>query len=153
ILIAYLPTIYGAFSRRESLVNELGVRAGTPPKGWEILTRGQAAGYLMDLDPFWQQWVSWFAELSETHTSLASPALFRSPHSNQSWITASGAVLDAASLRMAVVDIPFTAPGGLCIRSGFLALREIAGYYGFESDPDPRPDDPICVSREEFDEV
>ena len=153
ILIAYLPTIYGAFSRRESLVNELGVRAGTPPKGWEILTRGQAAGYLMDLDPFWQQWVSWFAELGETHTSLGSLAFFRSPRANQSWITASGAVLDAAALRMAVLDIPFTAPGGLCIRSGFLALREIAGYFGFEYNPDPRPDDPICVSREEFDEV
>jgi hypothetical protein len=153
ILIAYLPTIYGAFSRRETLVNELAVRAGTPPKGWEILERGQAAGYLMDLDPFWNQWTSWFAELSETHTSLGSLSFFRSPNANQSWITASGAVLDAASLRMAVVDIPFTAAGGLCIRSGFLALREIAGYFGFEYDANPRPDDPISIARDEFDAV
>ena len=34
VLIAYLPTIYGAFSRREVMVTQLSVRAGTPPTPW-----------------------------------------------------------------------------------------------------------------------
>jgi hypothetical protein len=153
VLIAYLPTIYGAFSRRELMVTELAVRAGTPPKAWEFLQRGQAAGYLNELDPVWERWMFWFAELAETHTSLGALTFFRSPKSNQSWITAAGVVLDSAALRMAVLDLPFTAAGGLCIRSGFLALRDIASYFGYEYDDDPRPDDPICVTREEFDAV
>ena len=37
------------------------------------------------------------------------------------------------------------------LRTGFLALRRIADYFGIAYDPDPRPDDPITVSRREFD--
>ena len=62
-------------------------------------------------------------------------------------------MLDAAALRLAVLNIPFTPAPGLCIRSGFLALREIADFFGFEHDPDPAPDDPISVAREEFMEI
>ena len=41
----------------------------------------------------------------------------------------------------------------LCIRSGYLALREVAGFFGFDYDDSPAPDDPISVPRDEFDEV
>jgi hypothetical protein len=153
LLISYLPTIYSAFSRREAAVTDLAVRAGTPAKPWEMLERAHLAGYLHDLDRVWENWMSWFTELSETHTSLGSLSYFRSPNPGRSWITASGAVLDAAALRLSVLNIPFTPQGGLCIRSGFLALREIAGFFGFEYDPDPAPDDPISITREEFDAV
>ncbi len=39
VLIAYLPTLYSAFSRREQSVNLLAVRAGTPPSALEMLLR------------------------------------------------------------------------------------------------------------------
>ena len=118
-----------------------------------MLERAHLAGYLHEMDRVWESWMTWFTELSETHTSLAVLSFFRSPNPHRSWITASGAVLDAASLRMAVLNIQFTPAGGLCIRSGYLALREIAAFFGFDFDDDPRPDDPISISREEFDEV
>ena len=153
VLIAYLPTIYGAFSRREVMVTQLSVRAGTPATSWGALELAHRAGYLDGLDPVWAEWMQWFSELSETHTSLGSLAFFRSPHPNRSWITAAGAVLDAAALRLAVVNIPFTPEPGLCIRSGFLALREIADFFGFDHDPDPAPDAPISVAHDEFIEV
>ena len=54
---------------------------------------------------------------------------------------------------MAVLNVEFTPDGRLCIRSGYLALREIAASFGFDFDSDPSPDDPISISREEFDEV
>jgi hypothetical protein len=153
VLIAYLPTIYGSFSRREVMVTQLSVRAGTPPSAWRMLELAHRAGYLGNLDPVWNEWMQWFCELSETHTSLGALAFFRSPNSNRSWITAAGTVLDAAALRLAVVNIPFSPEPGLCIRSGFLALREIADFFGFEHDPDPSPGDPISVAREEFMEI
>ena len=39
LLIAYLPTMYSAFSRREEYINLLEVRAGTPPSSVEMLLR------------------------------------------------------------------------------------------------------------------
>jgi hypothetical protein len=39
LMISYLPTICGAFSRREALVGMLEVRAGLPPSPAELLTR------------------------------------------------------------------------------------------------------------------
>jgi hypothetical protein len=153
LVISYLPTIYNAFSRREVAVTDLAVRAGTPAKPWEMLVRAHLAGYLNDMDRVWEQWMSWFTELSETHTSLGVLSFFRSPNPQRSWITAAGAVLDAAALRMSVLNVEFSPAGGLCIRSGYLALREIAVFFGYDPDTDPNPDDPISIAREEFDAV
>ena len=153
MLIAYLPTMYNSFSRREVAVTALAVRASTPPTAWQLLERAHRAGFLLELDATWEMWEAWFQELSETHTSLAILAFFRSPNPHRSWVTASGAVLDAAALRYAVVDVPWTPAPGLCIRSGYLALQEIAEFYGVEFDPDPAPDAPIAIARDEFDQV
>jgi hypothetical protein len=153
LLISYLPTIYGAFSRREVAVTGLAVRAGTPATSWDLLERAHRAGFMDRLDETWEAWEAWFQELSETHTSLAVLTFFRSPNPHRSWVTAGGAILDAASLRYAVVDIPWTPQAGLCIRSGYLAFREISDFYGIAYDPDPRPDGAISITRDEFDQV
>ena len=50
LLIAYLPTIYSAFSRREVLVSQLTVRAGVPPTPAELFIRAHRVGYLDRLD-------------------------------------------------------------------------------------------------------
>ena len=146
----YLPTIYGAFSRREVLVAQLEVRAGNPPSGVQMLVRAQQMERFHLLDDFWVSWQQWFAELEETHTSLGVLSFFRSPVGHRSWVTASGAVLDAASLRLAAVDLPFDPEAGLCVRAGFFALRAIADYYDIPFDPDPHPGDPISITKDEF---
>jgi hypothetical protein len=153
LLIAYLPTIYGAFSRREVLVAQLAVRGSEPPTGANILVRARAMERFELLGDVWVPWQLWFAELEETHTSLGVLSFFRSPRAHRSWVTACGAVLDAASLRLAAVDLPFDPQAGLCVRSGFFALRAVAEYFGIEFDPDPSPDGPISINRSEFDEA
>lgn len=150
ILISYLPTIYGAFSRREIAVTQLAVRAGSPATPTDLLVRAHRAQFMTELDSFWNQWENWFVEVEETHTSLAVLPFFRSPKSDRSWITAAGCVLDSAAIRMSTLNIGFSPQAGLCIRSGFLALRSIADYFEIPYDPDPAADDPISVSREEF---
>jgi len=153
LLIAYLPVMYGAFSRREAAVSELEVRAGTPPSAvylFELFNRLERFDTLGD---FWSQWEDWFAELDETHTSLAPLVFFRSPHADRSWITAAGAVLDAAALAASTIDIPYEPRANLCIRAGYLALRHIADFFRISYDPQPKMDDPISISREEFDEA
>jgi hypothetical protein len=151
LLIAYLPTMYSAFSRREAAVTLLEVRAGNPPSAIEMLKRFRRIHGLDRLTEQWEMWEAWFADVEESHTSLAALVFFRSPRPEHSWITAAGAVLDAASLTLAAVDTPFDPQAALCIRAGYLALRHIAGFFRIAHDPAPKPDAPISIARTEFD--
>jgi len=154
LLIAYLPSIYAAFQRREAAVTLLEVRAGQPPSAVEMIARFHRIHGLDRLSEQWQTWEAWFADVEESHTSLAPLVFLRSPDPRKSWVTAAGAVLDAASLTRALVDIPADAQADLCIRAGFLALRSIASYFGVPYNPDAHfPDDPISIEREEFDQA
>jgi len=153
MLIAYLPTMYAAFSRREAAVALLEVRAGSPPSAIEMIQRFQRLHGLERLGDLWATWEVWFAEVEESHTSLAALVFFRSPQPDRSWITATGAVLDAASLAASTLNIPRDPRADLCIRAGYLALRRIADFFRIPYNPGPRPDEPISVTRQEFDEV
>jgi hypothetical protein len=153
MLISYLPTIYGSFSRREVSVSQLAVRAGTPPSAPEMIIRAHRTGFAERLDPLWRQWELWFVELEETHTSTGILSFFRSPNPHRSWITASGAVLDAAALRLAVLETEWTPDAATCIRAGYLALRSIADLFGIPYDQNPTADDPISITKSEFFEV
>ncbi|MCA9891846.1 MAG: hypothetical protein KC615_02620 [Anaerolineae bacterium] len=154
LFIAYVPTIYSAFSQREKQVAMLEVRAGAPPFGVTMLQRiYRNQGSLQGLTNLWVRWEEWFVEVEENHTSLTILVFFRSPMADRSWVTASGAVLDAAALFDSCVAGPRVLECVLCIRAGFIALRRIADFFSITYDPDPQPDDPISISRDEFDEV
>ncbi len=150
ILIAYLPTIYAAFARREAAVSMLEVRAGSPPSAVEMILRYNRLHGLEGLGQAWGTWEVWLTELEESHTSLAALVFFRSPKPDQSWITAAGAVLDAAALTNSLVDIPHSFNADLTLRAGYLALRSIADFFRIEYNADPKPGDPISISRAEF---
>jgi hypothetical protein len=147
LLIAYLPSMYSAFSRREATVASLATRAGTPPSAVDLIIRAHRIRRLDALDELWVTWQAWFAELEETHTSLAALVFFRSPQPDRSWVTASGAVLDSAALVNSTVDIPWSPQAGLCVRSGYIALRAIGDFFGVPYDPDPAPTDAISIAR------
>jgi len=151
ILIAYLPSAYAVFSRREAMVETLEVRAGSPPSAVEMLQRYWAIGFYDELPALWERWEPWFIELAETHTSFPALAFFRSPEPDHSWVTAGGTILDAASLYLAAVDRPREPRAELMIRAGYIAFRRIATFFRIPYDHDPRPDDPISIARQEFD--
>lgn len=153
LFIAYLPTIYGAFSRREVLVAMLSARAGTPPSAIEFLIRVYRIDELGRLGEVWERWQEWFAEIEETHTSQAALVFFRSPRPERSWVTASGVVMDAAALSNSTIDIPWSPEAALCIRAGYSALRSIADFFSIPYDPDPQQTDPTSIVREEFDDA
>lgn len=153
LLITYMPSIYQVFSRREAVVASLEVRAGSPPSGVEMLQRSWRVDRLETLGPVWERWEDWFLDVQETHTSFPAVAFFRSPLPEHSWVTAAGAVLDGASLLLSAVDRPADPRAAYCIRAGYLALRHVAGFFRIPFDPDPRPDDPISISQEEFDDA
>ncbi|MBI5877850.1 MAG: hypothetical protein HZB53_09380 [Chloroflexi bacterium] len=151
VLISYLPTMYSAFARREAAVTMLEVRAGSPPSAPEMISRYNRIHGLGALNSVWASWEAWFADIEESHTSLAALAFFRSPQPDHSWVTAAGAVLDAAALVNAVVAMPHDPQADLCIRAGYLALRRIADVFLPPHHASPEVDDPISISRQEFD--
>ena len=154
LLMAYLPTMYAAFSRREQAVSMLEVRAGNPPSALEMLLRFNRIHGLDKLGDYWKIWEAWFADIEESHTTLPALVFFRSPRSDNSWITASGVILDTAAITLSAVDIPYEPSGALSIRAGFLALRRIADYFDIPNPQNPiYPQDPISIKREEFDEL
>ncbi|HEY5120255.1 MAG TPA: hypothetical protein VII84_01645, partial [Acidimicrobiales bacterium] len=67
--IAYLPTLYGAFSRREALVAMLESRAGAPAWGPELLARHQLVGILDTLPDLYKDWETWAADVAESHST------------------------------------------------------------------------------------
>ncbi len=153
LLISYLPTIYGSFSRRELLVNLLEVRADSPPSPVVMITRIDRLAGLDVLHDLWERWEQWFAELEETHTSLPVLVFYRSQQNDHSWVNASGAMMDAAAIVRSSVAIPADAQADLMIRAGYIALRRIASLFGITFDPHPSPDAATSVDRGRFDEA
>ncbi|MDP9068407.1 MAG: hypothetical protein M3N53_08710 [Actinomycetota bacterium] len=148
--IAYLPTLYQAFNKRETLVTMLQSRAGAPAWGPEILGRAHMVGIIEELRHLYAEWERWTAEVMESHTTYTVLIWFRSPHPLRSWVLALLAVLDSAALYLAFA--PTSAPGEarLCLRMGFTCLRNIADVLRIPYDPDPFPDDPTELTYEQF---
>ena len=151
LFITYLPSLYGAFQRREAGVAKLEVRAGQPPSGVYLIELANQVTGLDRLNELWTAWEDWFTDVDESHTTFPALVHFRSPHGDHSWVTAAGAVLDGASLFASSVERPRTPEPEFMIRAGYLCLRHIADLLHIPVDHDPKPEDPISVTREEFD--
>ena len=82
--IAYLPTLYSAFNRRETEVALLNARAGVPSWGPELLARthyalGSGMSTIDTLPDLYAQWERWAADVAESHTTYLPLVRFRSP--------------------------------------------------------------------------
>jgi hypothetical protein len=150
LLIAYLPVLYAAFNRRETLVTMLQSRAGAPAWGPEILARHQLVGLNSNLPNFFHEWEKWAADVAESHANYQVLVWFRSPHPYRSWTVGLLAVLDSAALYLALNPTDAPTEARLLLRMGFTGLRDIAGSLKIDFDPDPFPDDPIELTYEEF---
>src|ERR1700745_4180261 len=82
--IAYLPTLYAAFNRRENEIALLNSRAGTPSWGPELLARthyalGSGTSTLDTMPEFYSHWERWAADITESHVTYLPLVWFRSP--------------------------------------------------------------------------
>ncbi|MGB7052104.1 MAG: hypothetical protein WBG41_11090 [Acidimicrobiales bacterium] len=59
-------------------------------------------------------------------------------------------VMDAAALQLAIDPEHAPIEARMCLRMGFTSLRDIAQVRRISFDPDPSPDDPITLPKEEF---
>jgi hypothetical protein len=148
--IAYLPVLYAAYNRRETLVTMLEGLAGTPGWGPEILLRSAAVDNIEGLGSMYDRWMEWAADVSESHTAYQVLMYFRSPSSRRSWVVSLLSILDAAAMQLALCPVTVPAQARNLMRVGYLAFRQLAGTVGIPVPDDPSPDDDIELTREEF---
>jgi hypothetical protein len=154
--IAYLPTLYSEFNRRENEVSLLNARAGVPSWGPELLARthyalGSGVSTIDTLPDLYAQWERWAAEVAESHTTYLPLVRFRSPRPLSSWVIALLAVLDSAALYLALS--PQSAPvvpARLCLRSGFDCLARVAQAMDLDVPEVADPAAGISLGYDEF---
>ena len=147
LAISFIFSLYASFQRREVLVVTLDARAGAPPSGVTLLELVSKLGLRDDLAGLFYDWEKWAAEVLDSHMAYPLLAYFRSSHDNESWISALGAVLDAATLvQTTVVDIP-RGPAKLMYAMGRHAVEDLSRYFHIPRDHMPG------VERYEFDEA
>lgn len=150
LVIAYLPVMYQAFSRREGRISLLDARAGSPPTAAEMLRRlprfQGPAGVSQVLD----DWELWCSELLESHLSYPSVAYFRSQHDNQSWLAALTTILDVSSLVMVGIDDAPTGQAELTYAMSRHAAVDLAQAFGTPPSaaaPDRLPSADLLILR------
>jgi len=154
--IAYLPTLYSAFNRRETEVALLNARAGVPSWGPELLARthyalGTGVSTADTLPDLYAQWERFAADLAESHTTYLPLVRFRSPKPLSSWVIAILAVLDSAALYITLSpQAAPVVPARLCLRGGFLCFAEIARAMRLKVPEAPDPAAGISLTYEEF---
>ncbi len=154
--IAYLPTLYAAFNRRETEIALLNARGGFPAWGPELLARthyalGTGMSTLDTMPTLYTQWERWAADVAESHTTYLPLVRFRSPQALSSWATSLLAVLDSAALFLALCpESAPVIPARLCLRGGFQCFNRVARAMGFDIPDEPDPDAGIALTYAEF---
>jgi hypothetical protein len=134
LVVTYLPTIYGAFSRRELLVAKLAVRSGSPPTPTGLLRRTWELERFERLEEVWNPWEDWFIDVGESHTSFPQLVFFRSPRPDVSWVTAAATILDAAALVRHGLKLDTDSRHELTVEAGVSALELIGEFLGIPPD-------------------
>jgi hypothetical protein len=137
IVIGYMPSVYSAFSRRETAVSQLATRAGSPPAAATLIHRAAGRERWSELQRDLQAWEEWAAELMETHLSYPLLAYYRSQHVNQNWLAALTAMVDVAAFVKATLRDSADA-ADITFRIGRHALADLALQFRL---------DPVSVER------
>jgi hypothetical protein len=148
--IGYLPVLYGAYNRRETLLTALSARSGEPSWGPEILARHQLDNAVSILPAFFAAWETWAADITESHSSYPWLMVFRSPAPLQSWVVSLLGMLDAAAIYLAVAPSKAPPEARQFLRAGFVGLRTLSRVTGTPVSEDPLPDDPIDLTFDQF---
>jgi hypothetical protein len=147
LIITFLFALFGEFQRREVLVVTLSARAGAPPSGLTLL-QAYASDHMVErLAGLFTDWEMWSAQVLESHLSYPILAFFRSTHDNQSWVSALGAVLDAATLVLTAIEGVPRGPARVMRNVGVHLVEDLGQYFRFDGQSE------IYVEREEFNEA
>jgi hypothetical protein len=128
-VISMFFSLYSSLGHREVLVTMLHNRAGSPPAGVTLLETYASLKMLEDLPGFLSAWEEWSTEV--LISSLSYPVLpyFRSARPYESWVSALGALLDAATLIISCIEDGPAGPANLLYQSGCQLVNDLKDYF------------------------
>ena len=99
-------------------------------------------------------WIGWFADLGSSGSTFSGELYLRSSRWDRSWISAAGAILDAAALVDSSVDLATDPAADRLVRFGTRALRQVLEPLRLQC-PTNRSGRrrPINITQQEFDEA
>src|SRR5215213_277791 len=154
LLIGYLPTIYSSYQQREQAVDNLDQLTGSQPDGTKVVEAYVNIFGPTRLGELWQTWISWFADLATSGSTLSGELYLRSSRWDRSWICAAGAMLDAAALVDSSVDLLTDPAADRLVRFGSRALRQVLEPLRLRCPEQPKwPQTPINITQQEFEEA
>ena len=116
--ITFMLQVQAGLHQREPRVLTLVGIAGSPPSGIVILETAARLADRAYLDRFFLDWRDWAAATLHSHLSYPVLNYYRSSDAENDWLTALEAVLDAATLVMALTDDPAIGAATLMHRTG-----------------------------------
>jgi hypothetical protein len=141
-LFTFIPGYQTVIRAREDRTSWLYVRVGGPPTGVRFLEWCQLVGIATDMRDIWEAWEDWFRMLGDTHSVLPMLTMSPSVQSDQSWVLAAAAVLDAAALTASSIEGRDTEAAKVCVRTGaraFLAIADALGRVRLPLDEERQP--------------
>ena len=146
LVVTFLFSLFASYQRRERLVVTLSARAKAPPSAVTLLESYARLEMVDQLPALFAEWERWEAEVLDSHVAYPLLGYFRSSHDNVSWLSALGAVLDAAALVLTTIRGVPRGQAELTKRGGAHLVEDIANILGLEGDGS-------SVDRGEFDEA
>lgn len=154
LLIGYLPNIYSSYQQREQAVSSLDNLTGTPPDGVKVIDAYVKSFGPARLGALWQEWMGWFEDLGSAGSTLSGELYLRSSRWDRSWISAAGAILDAAALADAAIDLATDPAADHLVRNGSRALLQVLEPLRLQCPTDAAwPQTPINVTQDEFEQA
>ena len=154
ILVGYVPSIFNDYQAREKAVRDLEALAGPRPDGVRILDAYIGAFGPARLGGLWQLWLDWFSQLATARSTLSGDLYLRSSRWDRSWIVSAGAILDAAALADACLDLSTDPAADQLVNLGSHVLHEILVPLNLLCPDWPTwPETPINITRDEFDQA
>src|SRR5215207_950302 len=154
LLIGYLPTIYSSYQQREQAVNNLDQLTGAQPDGIKVVDAYVNIFGPTRLGKLWQTWIGWFADLATSGSTLSGELYLRSSRWDRSWISAAGAMLDAAALVDSSLDLATDPAADRLVRFGSRTLRGVLEPLRLRCPDQPKwPETPINITQQEFDDA
>ena len=134
LVITFLFSLFGSYQRREILVVTLSARAKSPPSAVTLLETYTRLDLVDELPALFRQWEQWAAEVLDSHVAFPLLGYFRSSHDNVSWISAVGAVLDAAALVVTTIREVPRGQAEIMVRVGAHLVEDISNFQRLQGD-------------------
>jgi hypothetical protein len=124
-VFTFIPGYLSSIQQRDDQVAWVYARSDGDPTGSALVEWLVAADRADSLGETWEEWEGWFRSMGEAQTLSPLIAFDRSVRRSESWVAASGAMLDAAAFASSSLGAPGRAAADVCLATGEQALLSI----------------------------